>query len=46
MRKKKGKKRFCKSLIIDIRDSIVFELILNILLFIPRILISAVKHLF
>lgn len=33
-----------KSIIIDIRDSILFDLILNILFFIPRILFRVIRN--
>lgn len=41
-----GKEGFFKDIMIEIRDSILFELVLNILTFIPRMIVRLVKNLF
>jgi hypothetical protein len=45
-KQKDRKKGFFKSIMIEIRDSILFELVLNILTLIPRVIIRLVKSLF
>lgn len=47
--KKEQKKRqdgFFKDIIIEIRDSILFELIWNIIIFIPRMMFRIIKNIF
>ncbi len=42
--KKYGKGRILKDILIEIRDSLLFEVVWNILMFIPRILIRVIKN--
>lgn len=44
--KKKGRDGFFKDILIEIRDSILFELALNIIMFIPRMMIRLIKNIF
>ncbi|MFF3099864.1 hypothetical protein [Viridibacillus arvi] len=44
--KKKGKEGFFKRIMYEIRDSIVFELVINILTFVPRMIVRLVMSLF
>ncbi|MFE6168599.1 hypothetical protein ACFVP8_12135 [Viridibacillus arvi] len=44
--KKKDKEGFFKRIMYEIRDSIVFELVFNILTFIPRMIVRLVVNLF
>ncbi|WP_155727553.1 hypothetical protein V2I71_01740 [Peribacillus frigoritolerans] len=44
--KKKGKEGFFKDIMNEIRDSILSELVFNILTFIPRMIVRLVKSLF
>lgn len=44
--KTKSERGFIKSLLIDIRETIIFEIVLRVLLFIPRLLIRFIKQLF
>ncbi|MGE7920913.1 hypothetical protein ACQKM9_18530 [Viridibacillus sp. NPDC093762] len=44
--KKKGKEGFFKRIVDEIRDSILSELVLNILTFIPRMIVRLVKSLY
>jgi hypothetical protein len=44
--KKNGKGGIFKDILIDIRDSILFELVWNTLLFIPRMMIRLIKNIF
>ncbi|MGF9978039.1 hypothetical protein ABE042_03960 [Viridibacillus arvi] len=44
--KKKGKEGLFKRIIYEIRDSILFEFVLNILTFIPRMIVRLVMNLF
>ncbi|MFF2288657.1 hypothetical protein [Peribacillus butanolivorans] len=44
--KKNGKEGFFKGIMIEIRDSILSELVFNILTFIPRMIVRLVKSLF
>lgn len=44
--KKKGQDGFLKSAFAEIRDSLLGELFVNILFFIPRVLIRIIKNLF
>lgn len=37
---------FLKDILIEIRDSILFELVWNILIFIPRMIVRLIKNIF
>jgi hypothetical protein len=43
---KKRKDGFFKDILIEIRDSILFEVLGNILMFIPRMLLRLLKNIF
>lgn len=43
---KKRKDGFLKDILIEIRDSILFEVLWNILMFIPRMLLRLLKNIF
>lgn len=45
-KKKKSQEGFIKNVLIEIQNSIIFELIWNILLFIPRMIIRLNKNIF
>ncbi|USK60649.1 hypothetical protein [Peribacillus asahii] len=42
--KKNGQGGIFKNILIEIRDSILFELVWNILMFIPRMMIRLIKN--
>jgi len=42
--KKNGKDGIFKDILIEIRDSIIFGIVLNILIFIPRMVIRLIKN--
>ncbi|MET3321526.1 UNVERIFIED_ORG: hypothetical protein ABIC97_004629 [Peribacillus simplex] len=44
--KKNGQCGIFKDILIEIRDSILFELVWNILMFIPRMMIRLIKNIF
>ncbi|MFD4931475.1 hypothetical protein ACFWMS_21620 [Peribacillus butanolivorans] len=44
--KKNGQGDIFKDILIEIRDSILFELVWNILMFIPRMMIRLIKNIF
>ena len=44
--KKNGQGGIFKDILIEIRDSILFELVWNILMFIPRMMIRLIKNIF
>jgi hypothetical protein len=44
--KKNGQGCIFKDILIEIRDSILFELVWNLLMFIPRMMIRLIKNIF
>ncbi len=46
IRKENGQGGIFKDILIEIRDSILFEIVWNILIFIPRIVIRLIKNIF
>jgi hypothetical protein len=44
--KKNGQGGIFKDILMEIRDSILFELVWNILMFIPRMMIRLIKNIF
>jgi hypothetical protein len=46
IKKKNGQGGIFKDILIEFRDSILFELVWNILMFIPRVMIRLIKNIF
>ncbi|MDQ0227700.1 hypothetical protein J2S02_004047 [Metabacillus niabensis] len=46
VKEEKGSRSVFKEILLEIRDSIIFEIVWNILMLIPRILIRLIKNLF
>lgn len=46
MKKERQKRRFFKGIMIEIRESILYEFIFNLLTLIPRMIVRLVKSLF
>lgn len=46
MKKERQKRRFFKGIMIEFRDSILYEFVFNLLTIIPRMIVRLVKSLF